>query len=300
MDRRRFVSLAGLAATGSQTSLSAQGFNHPAISRTSGVTVPRVGMGSWLTFDIPAGELWERTQRRQVLERFFAAGGGMIDSSPMYGGAERLIGDLLAEVDHAGKLYCASKIWTPFDRFGAGQLDASLKLWRQTRLDLVLVHNLLNWQSHLKMLRRAKEEGKVGAIGISTSHGRGHEEAVRIIKAESLDVLQITYNLADASAEYVMDAAADRGMAVVINRPYDGGALFASVRRVALPAWAVEFDCRSWAEYFLKWVLGRSAVTCVIPATRNPSHMEENMSARVGRLPDESLRRRMQAFYRAL
>lgn len=315
IDRRRFVSLASLGVAGFAQAGSAQdgsvqdrsvqdggaqALPRRAIPRHGGVLVPVVGMGSWLTFDVPAAELTERTQRRQVLQRFFAAGGGMIDSSPMYGRAERLIGELLAEVEHASKLYTATKIWTPFDRFGAGQLEASLKLWRVPTLDLVLVHNLLNWAAHLKLLRRAKEQGRVHAIGISSSHGRDHDIVERVFRSEALDAIQITYNFNDTSAEQVMNLAAERGLAVVINRPFDGGALFSQVGRRQLPEWTAEFDCANWAQFFLKWVLAHPAVTCAIPATRNPLHMIQNMGAGVGRMPDAPQRRRMQATIEAL
>ena len=300
LDRRRFVSLASLGVVGASPRSQAQAAPRRSIPRSGGALVPVVGMGSWLTFDVPAGELAERTQRRQVLQRFFAAGGGMIDSSPMYGRAERLIGELLSEVEHAGKLYSATKIWTPFDRFGPGQLHASLQLWRVPQLDLVLVHNLLNWPAHLKLLRLAKEQGRVRAIGISSSHGRDHDRVQRLIRDEALDAIQVTYNFADTSAEPAMNLAAERGLAVVINRPFDGGSLFGQVGRRALPGWAADFDCANWAQFFLKWVLSHPAVTCAIPATRSPLHMDQNMGAGLGRWPDAAQRQRMQAFIAAL
>jgi diketogulonate reductase-like aldo/keto reductase len=278
------------------------------IPRSGGTPVPVVGMGSWLTFDVAADDLIERTQRLQVLRRFFAAGGGMIDSSPMYGRAERLIGELVAELraerrDEAGpgeRLFTATKVWTPFDRLGASQLDDSLRLWRVPRLDLVLVHNLLNWKAHLRLLRRAKEQGRVAAIGVSTSHGRDHDEVQRLLRNEPLDAIQISYNIADASAERVMHLASERGVAVVINRPFDGGALFSPVGRRPLPGWTAEFDCANWAQFFLKWVLAHPTVTCAIPATSSPLHMAQNMGAGLGRLPDAATRRRMQGVMAAL
>jgi diketogulonate reductase-like aldo/keto reductase len=197
-------------------------------------------------------------------------------------------------VPHEGKLFAETKVWTPFAGMGPLQFEQSLKLWGLPRLDVELVHNMLNWRTHLKALRRWKDEGRVRYIGISTSHGRAHDEAMRIIRDEPLDVLQITYNLADASAEGVMNLAAERGLAVVINRPFDGGALFDGVNRKPLPAWAAEeAGAANWAQFFLKWVVSHPAVTCAIPATRRPVHMDENMGASLGRLPDASLRRRM-------
>jgi diketogulonate reductase-like aldo/keto reductase len=278
----------------------AQAARHRSIPRMGGAAVPPIGMGTWLTFNVSPNDVFERDRRKQVLQRFFAAGGGMIDSSPMYGHAERLVGDLLPELEHTGKLYSATKIWTPLERFGAGQLHDSLQLWRVRHLDLVLVHNLLNWKAHLKLLRAAKERGQVRAIGVSTSHGRDHDEVERLIRHEPMDAIQITYNFADTSAERTMNLAAERGLAVVINRPFDGGNLFSHVGRRAVPGWATEFGCSNWAQFFLKWIVAHPAVTCAIPATRNAVHMDQNMSAGHGLLPDATQRARMRAHIEAL
>jgi len=283
MDRRHFLQIA--AAT-------------PLLAGAADrLNVPPIGLGTWITFDVDPSDGAAAAQRREVLQRFFAAGGGMIDSSPMYGRAEQLLGELLPALPHHGKLVAASKVWTPFDRLGPSQLERSLALWRVPRFDVLLVHNLLNWRAHLKTLRQWQEQGRVRRIGISTSHGRRHDEAARILRAEKIDVLQITYNLADGSAENVMNLAAERGLAVVINRPFDGGDLFGRVGRRPLPGWARdEIDCTHWSQFFLKWVVAHPAVTCAIPATRNPAHLDENMGARLGRRPDAAMRRRMQAF----
>jgi len=256
-------------------------------------------MGTWLTFDV-GDEPMQRAQRRQVLERFFAAGGGVIDSSPMYGRAEHLLGELLPDVAHEGKLFTSTKIWTAFDRVGPRQFEESLRLWGGARLDLLLVHNLLNWQAHLKLLRALREQGRVRYIGVSTSHGRKHDEIQRVMRSEPIEAIQITYNLADASAEPVLDLAAERGIAVFVNRPFDGGLLFNPVGARVLPPWAGEFDCANWAQFFLKWILSHPAVTAAIPATTQPAHMDENMGAGLGRLPDPTMRRRMSAFFERL
>jgi diketogulonate reductase-like aldo/keto reductase len=264
-------------------------------------TLPPIGMGTWLTFDI-GNDAVAQAQRREVLDRFFAAGGGMIDSSPMYGSAEWLVGQLLREMGdsaHRTKLVSATKVWTALEVWGPKQLEQSLKLWGLPAFDVVLVHNLLNWRAHLKLLRRWKDEGRVRKIGISTSHAVANDEAARIIRAEKLDVLQITYNFADTSAEKTMELAASRAMAVVINRPFDGGALFDRVRNRRLPGWASEVDCANWAQFFLKWVVSHPAVTCAIPATRVPVHMDENMGARSGAMPDAAMRRKMQGYFNA-
>jgi diketogulonate reductase-like aldo/keto reductase len=249
-------------------------------------------MGTWLTFDV-GEERIERAQRREVLQRFFAAGGGVIDSSPMYGRAEKLLGELLPDLPHDGRLFTSTKIWTAFDRTGPKQFEESMRLWGVAQFDLVLVHNLLNWQAHLKTLRSMKEQGRVRYIGVSTSHGRKHDEMQRVMRSEPIDAIQITYSLADASAEPVLNLAAERGIAVFINRPFDGGMLFDKVGTRRLPPWAAEIDCSNWAQFFLKWIVSHPAVTCTIPATTQPAHMDENMSAGLGRLPDPAQRRQM-------
>ncbi len=293
MNRRRFVTLAPAWAAGLPLSAQPQTLLRRRLGRL-GDTVPVIGLGTWLTFDV--GENPDDVASRgEVLRRFFAAGGGLIDSSPMYGRAERLLGELLPALPYAGRLVAESKVWTPFDAMGPGQLERSLRLWGQPRFDVLLVHNLLNWRAHLKTLRRWQEEGRVRHIGISTSHGHKHDDAERILRSERLDVLQITYNFADTRAEGLMNLATERGLSVIINRPFDGGDLFDRVGRRALPPWAAEIDCANWAQYFLKWVVSHPSVTCAIPATRRPEHLDENMGAGVGRQPDAAARQRMQA-----
>ncbi len=291
LDRRRFLSLPAALVAGMATAAQAPSPLRRPLGR-GGDTVPVIGLGTWLTFDV--GDVsYEVDQRREVLRRFFAAGGGLVDSSPMYGQSERLLGELLPSVPHAGKLVAESKVWTPFGPMGGGQLEHSLRLWGLPRFDVLLVHNLLNWSAHLKTLRRWQEEGRVRHIGVSTSHGNKHDEAERVLRSEPLDVLQITYNLADTRAERLMELAAERGMSVVINRPFDGGHLFDRVGRRVLPAWAAEIGCANWAQFFLKWVVSHPAVTCAIPATRRADHLDENMGAGWGRLPDAAMRGRM-------
>jgi diketogulonate reductase-like aldo/keto reductase len=293
MKRRDFLLATAGVSAAAATSLHAQ----PARLRRSlgraRETIPAIGM------DVGDDPL-QRAQRRDVLKRFFAAEGGVIDSSPMYGRAEQLVGELLSGIAHDGQLFSSTKVWTMFDRVGPRQLEESQRLWRVPRFDLLLVHNLLNWEAHLKTLRAWKDQGRTRFIGVSTSHGRKHDEIRRVMRTQPIDAIQITYNLADASAEPVLDLAAERGIAVFINRPFDGGLLFNTTGARAVPAWAAEFDCTNWAQFFLKWVLGHPAVTCAIPATTRPAHMEENMSAGLGRLPDAQARRRMRAFFDGL
>jgi diketogulonate reductase-like aldo/keto reductase len=262
-----------------------------AIPRT-GERLPVIGMGTWLTFDVGETAL-ERQRRRAVMQSFFEAGGGMIDSSPMYGRAERVVGDLLRQVTHANRLFSASKVWTPSERVGRVQLVESESLWGR-RLDLQQIHNMLSWPAHLRTLREWKESGRIRYIGITTSHGRRHDEMESALRREHFDFVQLTYNLADRSVERrLLPLAAERGIAVIVNRPFDGGLLFNALGNRPLPAWAAEFDCANWAQFMLKWIVAHPAVTCAIPATTDPDHMRENMGAGTGRLPDATLRRRM-------
>ncbi len=276
----------------------------------SGETIRAVGLGTWLTFDV-GDEVVQRTRRLQVLQAFFAAGGGMIDSSPMYGRAERLLGELLPQVEHRGRLFTATKVWTAFGRIGPTQMAESLRLWgvgadgrvpgaEPRRFDLMQVHNLLNWNEHLRTLREWKDRGRVRYIGVTTSHGRKHDEMEAVLRREPIDFMQITLNLADRSALPLIELAADRGVAVIVNRPFDGGLLFNRVGDRPLPAAAREVGCANWAQVFLKWILAHPAVTCAIPATTNPEHAAQNMGALLGPLPDAAQRRRIAAAFDAL
>ena len=275
----------------------------------SGEQIGAVGLGTWLTFDV-GDEVVERTRRLQVLQAFFAAGGGVIDSSPMYGRAERVLGELLPQVDHAGRLFAATKVWTAFGRVGPAQMAESLRLWGKgadgrvagrepRRFDLVQVHNLLAWPEHLTTLRAWKEQGRCRYIGVTTSHGNKHDEMQRVLRNEPIDFMQITLNLADRSALPLIELAASRGVAVIVNRPFDGGLLFNRVGRRPLPEAAREVGCASWAQACLKWILAHPAVTCAIPATTNPAHATENMGAALGPVPDAAQQRRIAAAFDA-
>jgi diketogulonate reductase-like aldo/keto reductase len=252
---------------------------------STGERLPVVGLGTWLTFDVPVVDVAALAQRREVLRRFFAAGGRVIDSSPMYGHAEAVLGELLPRGEP--RLFSATKVWTPIGAYGATQMRRSLALWKLPRVDLMQVHNLLAWRVHLKTLREWKAQGLARHIGITTSHGRDHDEVQRILDGErGIDFLQITYSPADRSAEPLIQLAADKGIAVIANRPFDGGDLLARLARVPLPALAAEFGCRHWATMVLKWELANPAVTVAIPATTNPEHVDQNLAALRGPLPD--------------
>ena len=275
----------------------------PAIKKAipaSGEKIPVIGMGSWLTFDVGDNEA-ARATRVQVLQAFFDQGGALIDSSPMYGSSQEVIGHSLRQIKNKSALFAATKVWIYGQWLGIKQMETARELWSVARFDLMQIHNMLDWQAHLETLKAWKAEGRIRYIGITTSHGRRHQDLERALAKEPFDFVQFTYNLADRDVEQrLLPLAAERGIAVIINRPFDGGALFGPVRGKPLPAWAAEFDCTNWAQFFLKFVVSHPAVTCAIPATSQVAHMRENMGAGFGRLPDAGARQRMLAVYAKL
>ena len=267
---------------------------------SSGERLPVLGMGSWITFDVvPVGGLLDT--RVEVLRRFFAAGGALVDSSPMYGRSEDVIGHCLRRLSNDRGLFSATKVWTPLAWHGRRQIAASEELWGVERFDLLQIHNLLSWEAHLETLRELKAAGGVRYLGITTSHGRRHEEMARVIAAQPFDFVQLTYNLLDREAEArLLPLAAERGLAVIVNRPFRRGALIDAFGGRPLPPWAAEIGCESWPQVLLKFVVSHPAVTCAIPATSRPDHMAENMAAARGRLPDAAMRQRMIRYVESL
>ncbi len=259
----------------------------------TGERLPVIGMGSWLTFSVGDDES-ARQVRVRVLRAFFEAGGGMIDSSPMYGTSEEVIGYCLARIPNKDGLFSATKVWTPLQWHGRQQMKISEKLWGEDRFDLIQIHNLLNWEAHLETLLEAKASGRIRYIGVTTSHGNNHQELERVMAEEPIDFVQFTYNVLDREAERrLLPLAAERRLGVIINRPFRRGGLFDRFQRHPLPPWAAAFDCANWAQFFLKFIVSHPAVTCAIPATSGVDHMLENMGAARGRLPDSETRRRM-------
>ena len=261
-------------------------------------SVPAIGMGSWLTFDV-GDSAHARGKRVEILARFFDMGGTVIDSSPMYGTSQVVIGHCLKTLANdkdrePPTVFGATKVWTPGRFFGVRQMKNSAVLWGVDRFDLMQVHNLLDWKTHLETLKAWKAEGKVRYIGVTTSQGRRHETLERIMLEEPIDFVQLTYNILDRRAERrLLPLAAERGIAVIANRPFRRGGLFQYFAHQPLPDWAAEIDCANWAQFFLKFIVSHPAVTCAIPATSRVDHMQENMGALVGRQPDEKTRRRM-------
>ena len=290
MKRRTLLQWSALAAAGSALAQPAP-LTRPIPS--SGETIPRVGLGTWITFNVgqdpPA-----RAHCAQVMRAFFEAGGRLIDSSPMYGSSQGVVGDGLKVLAAQQRVFAADKVWTRSD--GAAQVEASRALWQVPRFDLLQVHNLVAWERQLPLLQRMKERGQLRYVGITTSEGRRHREFEQIMRSERLDFVQFTYNLFDLEVEErLLPLAAERGIAVLVNRPFQEGALLRRLQRHPLPSWAAEIECTSWAQFALKFVISHPAVTCAIPATRRIDHVRENLGAARGRMPDAAMRRRLAA-----
>lgn len=264
------------------------------IPRT-GEALPLVGLGSWITFNV-GNDPVAREACAEVMRAFFASGGRLIDSSPMYGSAQEVIGYGLERLGHPASLFSADKVWIPSVSRGPQQVEESRRCWGIPRFDLLQVHNLLSWEEHLPMLLEMKAAGRLRYVGITTSEGRRHAELLRIMERQPLDFVQVTYNPLDREVESrILPLAAERAIAVLVNRPFRQGDLTARLEGRPLPGWAAEIGCRSWAQAILKFIVAHPAVTCAIPATTRPDHARENMAAADGPLPDPALRRRIAA-----
>ncbi len=267
---------------------------------SSGELIPVVGMGSSRTFDVDSSPQ-KLAQLSKIMKAFFDHGGAVIDSSPMYGSAESRIGDVLRDMAKHPEVFAATKVWTNGRESGIEQMQTSARRMNVERFDLIAVHNLRDWKTHLQTLKKWKSEGKVRYIGITTSHGRYHQELREIMRREPLDFVQFSYNINNLDAEqYLLPLAADQGIATMINRPYQRGDLFRASRGKPLPEMAAQIDCNSWGQFYLKFILGHPAVTCVIPATSKVKHMTDNMWANFGRIPDASQRAEMLRIFREL
>jgi len=304
MKRRTFLQVAGAAGVlGPLPFSAATGVKGPAIRKAippTGEKLPVIGMGSSLTFDVDSDPR-ALAVRVQVLQAFFAHGGAVIDSSPMYGSSEETIGYCLERTRNRQALFAATKVWTPGQWLGIKQMQHSRRLWDVERFDLMQIHNLLDWDTHLETLQEWKTEGRIRYLGITTSHGRRHDGMEKLMAEVPLDFVQFTYNILDREAEQrLLPMAAERGLAVIINRPFRRGRLFSYVESKPLPDWASEVDCENWAQFFLKFIVSHPAVTCAIPATSRVDHMLENMGAGYGHLPDPATRERMIGYFERL
>ncbi len=260
---------------------------------SSGECIPAIGLGTWVAFNVGTVEKLRR-QRLEVLHTFFDLGGGLIDSSPMYGSSEEVVGWCLERLDDTAGLMAATKVWTRDEETGRGQIAESRRLWGIDTFDVMQVHNLLNWQGHLETLRAEKEAGRVRYIGVTTSHGSRHAAMERVMREAPIDFVQFTYNILDREVEnHLLPLAAERGLGVIVNRPFRQKQLIDRLRRHPLPDWAADFDAANWPQFLLKFIISHPAVTCAIPATSRVDHMAENMGALRGRLPEPETRHRM-------
>lgn len=292
MKRRTLLQWSALAAAAPAAGQAQPALLTRAIPAT-GEAIPRVGLGTWITFNVgqdpPA-----RAGCVQVMRAFFEAGGRLVDSSPMYGSSQGVVGEGLRALAAQQRVFSADKVWTGGD--GAVQVEASRAAWQVARFDLLQVHNLLAWERQLPLLQGMKERGRLRYVGITTSEGRRHRGFEQVMRGHKLDFVQLTYNLLDREAEQrLLPLAAERGIAVLANRPFQEGALLRRLQRHPLPAWAAEIGCASWAQFALKFIISHPAVTCAIPATRRVDHVRENLAACRGPMPDEAMRRRMAA-----
>ena len=260
---------------------------------SSGELLPVVGLGTYQSFDVGGGSA-ERDPLREVLRLFVQQGGTLVDSSPMYGPSESVVGDLAVELGLIGKLFMATKVWTSGRDAGIRQMEESLRRMKVERMDLMQIHNLLDWKTHLATLKQWKAAGRIRYIGITHYHSGAYAELERLMKSKEFEFVQFNYSIAEREAEErILPLAHELGIAVIVNRPFAQASLFSSVRGKDVPAWAAEFDCKSWGPFFLKYILSHPAVTCVIPATGKPQHLTDNMTAGTGRLPDAAMRKRM-------
>lgn len=259
----------------------------------TGELLPAIGLGTWQTFDVGAAKA-AREPLRAVLQEFVRAGGSVVDSSPMYGQSETVAGDLAFELNAQKNLFFATKVWTSGRDAGIRQMEESFRRLRTQRMDLLQVHNLVDYRTHLTTLRRWKEEGKVRYIGVTHYTAGAYDDLARVVASEELDFVQLNYSIAEREAERrLLSLAAERKMAVLVNRPLAAGALFNKVRGKAVPPWAKEIGCASWSQIFLKFVISHPAVTCAIPATAKVAHLTDNMQALRGPLPDSACRERI-------
>jgi aryl-alcohol dehydrogenase-like predicted oxidoreductase len=267
---------------------------------SSGEKVPAIGLGTWRAFDVDLSADIER-QLKEVLSLFVELGGRVIDSSPMYGRAEKVIGDLTSALGIRDKVFLATKVWTEGKQSGVQSMERSMSLLRTNRIDLMQVHNLVDVNTQLATLQDWKQQGRIRYTGITHYESGALSEIERLMQSQKFDFLQINYSLMEPEAEErVLPLARERGVAVIANRPFGSGNLFGKARSKPLPDWAAEIDCSSWAQFFLKWVVANPAITCAIPATNKARHLQDNMQGGVGRLPDAKLRHRMAELVKSL
>lgn len=297
IDRRTLLKLMGATAGASFFSPVAPLFAQPAplLLRkipSSGEEIPVVGMGTWGTFNV-GDDAQARASCTRVLKAFLDAGGRLVDSSPMYGSSQQVVGHGLGQLGRP-PVFAAEKVWVNQGEEGPAQIEQTRQYWGVPRFDLMQVHNLVAWEAHLRTLFAMKQAGKLRYVGITTSHGRRHDDIEKIMRAQPLDFVQLTYNLADREAEErLLPVAQERGVAIIANRPYQRNDLIRRFDGKPLPAWAAEFDAKTWPQFLLKYIVSHPAITCTIPATSQVAHAQENVNVAAGRMPDAAMRRRM-------
>jgi diketogulonate reductase-like aldo/keto reductase len=304
LSRRRLLqSFATLGAGALLTRFASAAPPQPILTRSvrsTGEILPVIGLGSWITFNVGDDPV-ARAACTEVMRQFFVLQGRLIDSSPMYGSSQQVIGSGLQQLGMPPQLFAADKVWISPGARGPAQIESSRRLWRIPHFDLLQVHNLLAWEEHLPTLFAMKAAGRLRHVGITTSEGRRHDEVERIMRSQPIDFVQITYNILDREVEArILPLAQERGIAVIANRPFRQGALIRAVARHPLPNWAGEIECANWAQFLLKFIVSHPTITCAIPATSSVAHLRENMGAGYGRLPDAAMRRRMIAYVERL
>ena len=296
LTRRRFLQMLALGASGLILPMSSWAKRTDLIQKTipsSQQIIPAIGLGSSRTFNV-GNDLAALDNVAEVMRHFFTAGGQLIDSSPMYGSSQAAIGYGLKKLSMQDEVFSAEKVWTWDTDKGTAQMQASGELWGVDKFDLMQVHNLVGWQEHIQTLYQMKRQGNLKYVGITTSHGRSHDEFAEVMQSQPLDFVQLSYNIIDREVEQrLLPLAQERNIAVIVNRPFQRGDLIDELQGKPLPSWAGEIDCRSWPPFLLKFIISHPAITCAIPATSQVKHVQENMQACYGRLPDMAMRQRM-------
>lgn len=296
--RRDLIKLLGLSGIGILLLPSLSSFElkegirqRPILS--SGEMLPIVGLGTWQTFDVGFSSS-EMSTLKQVLLKMHGLGGKLIDSSPMYGNSERVLGVLTKDEKFKDNFFYATKVWTTGKEEGINQMNSSMKKMNRNYMDLIQVHNLIDWKTHAKTLKKWKDQEKIRYWGITHYTNSSHDTLRKIIESEKPDFVQFNYSINNRNAEKgLLETAKKNKTAVIINRPYGGGALFRKVRGKDLPEWCDSYDIKSWGQFFLKYILSNEAVNCAIPGTSKPHHMIDNMMAGYGKLPDSYGRNKM-------
>ena len=290
--RRSFIAGAGVAVAMPEVAFAQQSRLYRQVPRT-GERIPIVGLGTWQALDLGPGDAdWAEATR--AVDLFLRSGGRLIDSSPMYGQAEAAIGTIVAGLRGVPRPFLATKVWTSGRESGQAQIEQSFRLMRTRTIDLLQVHNLMDFATHLRTLRELKERGRIRYIGATHYQASAHDELERVVRSGAVDFIQVNYSVAEREAESrLLPLARDSRVAVIANRPFAGGELFSTIRRKPLPPWAAELRCTSWAQILLKYVLADTAITCAIPGTRNPRYVADNLGAALAPLPNAAMRRRI-------